>query len=390
MDFRLTAAQEALREEVRAFLGATLPRYQSEPPSDAWMVGFSREFSREFAARGWIGYTWPARYGGREGSYLERLVITEECLRAGAPVAAHWMSDRQIGPALLAYGNEEQRAEFLPKIARAEVVFCIGMSEPNAGSDLASLKTRAVEDGDFFVVDGHKIWTSGAHEADFCYLVARTDPAAPKHKGISELLVDMRAPGITIRPVVDLTGKHHFNEVFFEGVRVHRRYLVGEKNRGWYQIASQLDYERSGMERLLSNWVVHRAVRAFATEAGLTADPVLRDKLARLEIELEIGRWMIYRVAWLLTQGVVPNRESATTKAFSTDVEQRVAEVAGEVLGPYAALMPGSRAAKLAGRVARAILFSPAYTIQGGTSQVLRNIIALRALGLPAEPPAKR
>ena len=194
----------------------------------------------------------------------------------------------------------------------------------------------------------------------------------------------MRSPGITIRPVVDLTGEHHFNEVFFENVRVHRRYLVGEKNRGWYQIASQLDYERSGMERLLSNWVVHRDLRAFATETGLTKDPVLRDKLARVETELALGRWMIYRVAWLLSKGVVPNKESAVTKAFATDVEQHVAQVAGEVLGPFAALMPDSRAAKLAGRVARAILFSPAYTIQGGTSQVLRNIIALRALGLPA------
>jgi alkylation response protein AidB-like acyl-CoA dehydrogenase len=384
MDFTLTAEQERLRDDVRAFLRETLPRYQREPLGDAWMIGFSREFSRDFAARGWIGFTWPKRYGGSEGSYLERLVITEECLRAGAPVAAHWMSDRQIGPALLAYGNEEQREEFLPRIARAEIVFCIGMSEPNAGSDLASLKTRAVEDGDFFVLDGHKIWTSGAHEADYCYLVARTDAAAPKHKGISELLVDMRSPGITIRPVVDLTGEHHFNEVFFENVRVHRRYLVGEKNRGWYQIASQLDYERSGMERLLSNWVVHRDLRAFATENGLTKDPVLRDKLARVETELELGRWMIYRVAWLLSKGVVPNKESAVTKAFATDVEQHVAQVAGEVLGPFAALMPNSRAAKLAGRVARAILFSPAYTIQGGTSQVLRNIIALRALGLPA------
>ena len=384
MDFTLTAEQEKLRDDVRAFLRETLPRYQREPLGDAWMIGFSREFSRDFAARGWIGFTWPKRYGGSEGSYLERLVITEECLRAGAPVAAHWMSDRQIGPALLAYGNEEQREEFLPRIARAEIVFCIGMSEPNAGSDLASLKTRAVEDGDFFVLDGHKIWTSGAHEADYCYLVARTDAAAPKHKGISELLVDMRSPGITIRPVVDLTGEHHFNEVFFENVRVHRRYLVGEKNRGWYQIASQLDYERSGMERLLSNWVVHRDLRAFATETGLTKDPVLRDKLARVETELALGRWMIYRVAWLLSKGVVPNKESAVTKAFATDVEQHVAQVLGEVLGPFAALMPESRATKLAGRVARAILFSPAYTIQGGTSQVLRNIIALRALGLPA------
>lgn len=384
MDFASSPEQTALRDEVRSFLAATLPRYQPEPLADAWMIGFSREFSREFAAKGWIGYTWPKRYGGREGSYLERLVITEECLRAGAPVAAHWMSDRQMGPAILAYGSEEQREWFLPRIIRAEITFCIGMSEPNAGSDLASLRTRAVEDGDHFVIDGHKIWTSGAHEADFCYLVARTDPDVPKHKGISEFLVDMKTPGITIRPIVDMTGEHHFNEVFLEGVRVPKTALVGEKNRGWYQIASQLDFERSGMERLLSNWVVYRDVREWAKQQGLTQSPVIRSELAKLETDLEIGRWMIYRIAWLLSKGVVPNRESAVTKAFSNDVEQRLATLCGEILGPHALLMPGSPAAILSGRVARALVFAPAYTIQGGTAQVLRNIIATRALGLPA------
>src|SRR2546421_557110 len=205
MDFALTPTQAALQGEVRAFLRDTLPA--GEARDDGWIVGFSREFSRALGARGWIGYTWPQRYGGKEGSYLERLIITEELLRAGAPVGAHWLADRQIGPALLAYGSEEQRSDILPGIARGESVFCIGMSEPNAGSDLASLRTRAVEDGDFFVVDGHKIWTTNAHTADYCYLVARTDPGAPKHKGVSEFLVDMRSPGITVRPLVDLSRR---------------------------------------------------------------------------------------------------------------------------------------------------------------------------------------
>ncbi len=382
MDFSFTPKQSALREAIREFLDEELA---GQPAfDDAWMVGVSRDFSRKLGARGWIGYTWPKGYGGQEGSYLERLILTEELLRAGAPVAAHWMADRQIGPALLAYGSEEHKREFLPRIARGELVFCIGMSEPNAGSDLASLKTRAVEDGDFFVVDGHKIWTSAAHEADYCYLVTRTDPTVPKHKGLSELLVDMKLPGITIRPIVDMTGEHHFNEIFFEGVRVHRRYLVGEKNRGWYQIASQLDYERSGMERLLSNATIFRDLRDHARDEGLFTLPLWRDRFARLETALEIGRWMIYRVAWLLSSGVVPNRESAVTKTFATDVEQQVAELAGEVMGAHSQLAPGSPAARLAGRVSRALLFAPAYTIQGGTSQILRNIIAMRALGLPA------
>ncbi|MBI2963026.1 MAG: acyl-CoA dehydrogenase family protein [Deltaproteobacteria bacterium] len=382
MDFAPTPAEERLREEVRAFLRERLA--PADARDDGWIVGFSREFSRALGERGWIGYTWPKRYGGSEGSYLERLIITEELLRAGAPVAAHWMADRQIGPALLAHGSEEQRRELLPRIVRGELVFCVGMSEPNAGSDLAALRTRAVADGDHYVVDGHKIWTTNAHEADYCYLVARTDPHAAKHRGLSELLVDMRTPGITVRPIIDMAGEHHFNEIFFEGVRVERRWLVGEENRGWYQIAAQLDYERSGIERLLSNARVLEDVRAHARETGLAEDPLWRDRLASVLTRVTIGRWLIYRVAWLLSQGIVPNKESALTKAFATELEQEIAELAAQALGPHALLLPGSPAARLAGRVARAVAFAPGYTIMGGTSTILRNILALRGLGLPA------
>jgi alkylation response protein AidB-like acyl-CoA dehydrogenase len=384
MEFALAPNQRALRAEVREFLRQALPPEGERELEDSWIVGFSKEFSAALGARGWIGYTWPKRYGGQEGSYLERLIITEELLRTGAPAAAHWAGDRQIGPALLAYGNDEQREEFLPRIVRGALVFCLGMSEPNAGSDLAALKTRATEDGDFYVIDGHKIWTSFAHQADYCYLVARTDPQAPKHKGISEFLVDMRTPGITVTPIVDMAGEHHFNETFFEGVRIHKRYLIGQKNRGWYQIASQLDYERSGIERLLSNWLLLRDVVAFARTQGLATDPIWRDRLARVETELQIGRWHVYRVAWLLSNGVVPNTEAALAKTYCTDVEQQVAVLVGELLGAHAQLLRGSAAARLQGRVARALLFAPAYTIQGGTSNILRNIIAVRGLGLPS------
>lgn len=381
MDFAPTPSEARLREEVREFLRERLTAEAA--CDDGWIVGFSREFSRALGERGWIGYTWPKRYGGQEGSYLERLVVTEELLRAGAPVSAHWFGDRQIGPALLAYGSEEQRQELLPRIVRGEISFCIGMSEPNAGSDLASLRTRAVPDGDSFVIDGHKIWTTHAHEADFCYLVARTDPAVAKHKGLSEFLVDMHSPGVTVRPIVDMVGEHHFNEIFFEGVRVPRRALVGEMNRGWYQIASQLDYERSGIERLLSNVRVFEDVRRYARETGLGQDRLWRDRLAGIDTRLSTGRWLIYRVAWLLTQGIVPNKESALTKAFATELEQDIATLAGEILGIRSTLAPGSATAALAGRVGRAVCFAPAYTIMGGTSSILRNILATRGLGLP-------
>jgi len=382
MDFAPTAAEERLREEVRGFLAANLS--EDARCDDGWIVGFSREFSKKLGARGWIGYTWPKRYGGSDGSYLERLIITEELLRAGAPVGAHWLTDRQVGASLLAYGSEPQRESLLPRITRGELMFCIGMSEPNAGSDLASLKTRAVEDGDHFVIDGHKIWTTGAHEADYCYLVARTDAAAAKHKGISEFLVDMKTPGITVRPIIDMVGEHHFNEIFFESVRIPRSALVGQQNRGWYQITAQLDYERSGIERLLSNNRIFADARRYAEETGLAREPLWRDRIASVETRLSIGRWLIYRVAWLLTRGIIPNKESALTKAFSTELEQEIAELAGQILGPHALLAPGSPAARLAGRIARALVFAPSYTIMGGTSTILRNIIALRGLGLPA------
>jgi alkylation response protein AidB-like acyl-CoA dehydrogenase len=382
MDFALTPEQQRFRQEIRAFLASEVP--PDATTEDGWIVGFSREFSRKLGERGWIGLTWPKKYGGQERSYLDRVILTEELLRAGAPVAAHWLGDRQVGPALLAYGSEEQKAEILPRVTKGEIVFCLGMSEPGSGSDLASLRTKAVEEGDYFSLTGQKIWTSFAHVADYAYLVARTDPNAPKHKGISEFLIDMKTPGITVRPLVDITGEHHFNEVFFDNVRIEKKWLIGEQNRGWYQIASQLDYERSGIERLLSNYPLFRDAVRYAQEQGLTNDPLVRNQLAQLQIELDMGRFMVYKVAWLLSKGMVPNYEAAMAKCFCTEVEQRIAQTVSNLLGDYAVLLPGSPATRLAGRAAQEYLYAPAYTIQGGTSNVLRNIMAIRGLGLQA------
>ncbi|MFQ5827389.1 MAG: acyl-CoA dehydrogenase family protein, partial [Dehalococcoidia bacterium] len=250
MDFKLTEEQERFRQEIRGFLEEEMKAGTFQPTPDAWLEGFSPEFSRKIAQRGWIGLTWPRQYGGQERSYLDRLIYTEEVLRYGAPVCAHWPGDRQVGPSLIHYGTEEQRQEFLPQIIRGEMFFCLGMSEPEAGSDLASLRTRAEEKEDCFVINGQKVWTGSAHLADYVYLVVRTDPDVAKHKGISEFIVDMKTPGIEVRPLVDLVGMHHLNEVYFDNVRVPKSALIGQKNNGWYQIAAQLDYERSGMERL--------------------------------------------------------------------------------------------------------------------------------------------
>ena len=380
MDFAFTPEQDAFRAEIRDFLSEEMAT--RSPVEDGWITGFSREFSQKLGAKGWIGLTWPKQYGGQEKSYLDRLILTEELLRAGAPVAAHWLGDRQVGPALLAYGSDEQRAHILPRVTKGEIVFCIGMSEPGSGSDLASLRMKAVDEGDNFSLTGQKIWTSFAHVADYAYMVVRTDPDAPKHKGISEFMVDMKTQGIDVRPLVDIVGEHHFNEVFFDNVKVPKEWMIGEKNRGWYQIAAQLDYERSGIERVLSNYPLFRDALQYARETGQTKDPIIRNKLAQMQIELELGRSMVYRVAWMLTQGRVPNHESAMAKCYCTEVEQRIAETVSSLLGDYAVLMPDSPAVRLSGRAAREYLYAPAYTIQGGTSNVLRNIIATRGLGL--------
>lgn len=387
MDFRFTAEQEEFRKEVREFLEKELPVLST--PEDSWIISASTEFTRKMGEKGWIGMTWPKEYSGQGRSYIDRLILTEEMLRYGAPTAAHWFTDRQIGPAILAHGSEEQKKWFLPRIARGELVFSLGMSEPEAGSDLAAVRTKAIEDDKGFVLNGQKVWTSGAHIADYIYLVVRTDPEASKHKGISELIVDLKTPGITVRPLIDITGGSHFNEVFFDNARVPKTALIGQQNRGWYQIISQLDYERSGIERLMGNYPLLKDIFDYAKTTKrdgrlLCEEPDVRHKLAQLQVEFEVGRLLIYKVAWLLSLGLVPNYESALAKVYCTEFEQRLANVATQVLGLHGQLMVDSKWARLGGRVPRAYLYCPGYTIQGGTSEILRNIIARRGLGLPS------
>jgi len=385
VDFRLAPAHQAFRDDVRAFLEKEVSAAGRAIREDGWVVGFSREFSRKLGERGWLGLTWPRQYGGGERSVLERLILTEELLRSGAPVAAHWLGDRQVGPSILRFGTEEQRREILPQITAGAIVFCVALSEPNAGSDAAAVATQALAHGDRFVIRGQKIWTSFAHQADWCYLVARTDASGPKHKGISEFIVPMATPGITVRPLVDMTGEHHFNEVFFDDVRVPRTALIGQQDRGWYQIAVQLDYERGGIERVLSNWrVLDDALAAFRG-TDVLRDPRTRDRVAALRIDLEAARSMVYRIAWLADHGRVPNVEAAIAKSFGTELEQRIADTVAGLFQLSALGMAGSEHAALGGRVARAVLYAPAYTIQGGTSNILRNVIAHRGLGLPQD-----
>jgi alkylation response protein AidB-like acyl-CoA dehydrogenase len=391
MDFKFNDEQESLRKEVRSFLEDELKKGNFKTHCDAWMGGYSREFSKKMGEKGWIGYCWPKDHCGQGKSYIDRLVITEEIVRYGAPAAFHWFADRQMGPSIIRHGTKEQQDFFLLRIVRGELCFGIGMSEPEAGCDLASLRTKAVLDGDNYVINGQKVWTSGAQHIDYIYLVARTDQEAPKHKGISEFIIDMKTPGIDVRPLIDMTGGHHYNEVFFDNVRIPKTTMVGGLNKGFYQIAQQLDYERSGVERLMTNYPLLEDIIKYVKETKHFDQPIskeinIRQSVADLVVSFEAGRLLTYRVAWIMDQGKLPTTEAALAKAFSTSFEQQLAQVATQIPGLYGTLREGSKGVPTAFRDAptESHIFSPAYTIQGGTNEILRNIIAGRGLGLPS------
>lgn len=388
MDFRFSPEQEAFRKEVSDFLKEEIRDGAFQPMCDGWIQGYSPEFTGKMAARGWIGLSWPREYGGQGRSETDRLILTEELLRYGAPAACHWFADRQIGRSIIAHGTEEQKQELLPLILKGEAYIGLGMSEPEAGSDLASLQTRAVEDGDDYIIDGQKMWTSCARYMTHVYLVARTDSDAPKHRGISEFVIDASLPGISVRPTIDITGSEAWGEVFYDGVRVPKRYLIGEKNRGFYQILNQLDYERAGLERLMGNYPLFEAIIGFTRETErngvpLCKDPLIRDKLARLQVEFEMGRLLTYRVVLVMEQGRAPNVEAAMAKAYCTTFEQRLASVATEMLGLYGQLVAESKWAPILGMAPHSYLGSKGYSLQAGTTEVLKNIVATRGLGLP-------
>jgi len=388
MDFKFTEEQEKFRQEIRDFLEGEIKQGLWQPTCDAWIMAFDPGFTKRVSERGWIGLMWPKEHGGQGRSFIDRLILTEEMLRYGAPGGCHWFADRQIGGAIVHYGTEEQRRELLPIILRGEAYVGLGMSEPEAGSDLASLKTRATEDGDDYIIDGQKVWTSGGSHINWMYLVARTDPDAPKHRGISEFFFRTDLPGITVTPIVDITGGVHFNEVFFDSVRVPKTCLIGEKNRGFYQILNQLDYERSGMERLMGNYSLFEALIQYAKETKrngkpLSKDPVIRSKLAQLKIEFEIGRLHMYRVALVMDEGRAPNWESSMSKVYGTAFEQRLAATAIEIAGLYGQLSPESKWVPMSGLAYHSYLSSKGYSLQGGTTEILKNILALRKLELP-------
>ena len=364
MDFTWTPEQNELRERARKVATEAVARYGRF--NDSWMNGYSKEFAKEMAAQGWIGMTWPVEFGGGGRPAIDRLIGGEEMIAAGAPIAAMWFADRQMGPTLITYGRPDQQAEFLPAMLSGDTTWCIGMSEPNAGSDLASLKTSAVRDGDHWVINGQKIWTSFGADADYCYLICRTRNDGPPHAGISEIIVPMDTPGIEIRRIEDLTTNRHFCEVFYTDVRVPLANLVGVEGNAFKQTMRQLEHERGGIDRLVSNHAVYRMAR----ERADTSDPLIRQEITALETGYRLGRILVIRE--VLKQA--PAGFSAATKCFCTEHEQRVANFVARVFGAEAMLWND---------ITQGLAYAPAYTIMGGTSNVMRNILGERVLGLP-------
>jgi alkylation response protein AidB-like acyl-CoA dehydrogenase len=353
---------------VREFLGAEIAAGTFEPRCDAWLSGHDPAFSRTLASHGWVGMTLPRAYGGTERTAVERFVVVEELLAHGAPVAAHWIADRQTGPLLLKYGSEAQRQRFLPAIAAGACYFAIGMSEPDAGSDLASIRTSATKVDSGWRLNGQKVWTSHAHRSHFSIVLCRTSPRGDRpHEGLSQVVVDLEAPGVTIRPIATMTGDAHFCEMHFDDVLVPDEMLVGEAGQGWAQVLSELAFERSGPERYLSTYPLFAAL---VDELGPQPDVRGAEVIGRLAAHASALHQMSLRVAERIDAGEAPAREAATAKELGTRFEREVAEAARSVV-EFESASPRFKAL-----YAGAILHGPGFTLRGGTNEILRGIIA--------------
>ncbi len=403
MDWNDSPEQADFRSQVREVIQTKLPeRYQhganqegprswqsdrisTEPAAKA----AADEWAGALAERGWIAPHWPKEYGGAGLSPMEQFIFKQEMAQAQAP-SVGGMGVSLLGPTLIVHGTEEQRAEHLPRILSGEVAWAEGYSEPGAGSDLASLQTRAIRDGDEYVINGQKIWTSGAHTADWLFALVRTDPEAPKHRGISFLMMDIHTPGLNVRPLINMAWEHGFNETFFEDVHVPTKNLVGDENRGWYVGASLLDFERSNIagaienRRLISDLIDYAASEAGRGKSRLSESVSLRHEMAEAYVQTEVLFNFSFRVISMQNRGLIPNYEASTSKLFNSELVQRVARLGTKVFGQYANLWDKDEArAPLGGDFTRLYVTSIPRTIAAGSSEIQRNIIATRGLGLP-------
>ena len=372
--YELPPEAQALRKEVRGFLAETLHNKPAVERARSWSGG-DREFSKKLGARGWIGMTWPKKYGGHEMSYAERYVVIEEVLVAGAPVGSHWVADRQSGPLLLRFGTEEQRRTILPRIASGELCFCIGMSEPGSGSDLASVRTRGRRVDGGWKVTGQKIWTSNAQHADWMIALVRTGEGTERHAGLSQMLIDMKSPGLTVRPIANLTGESHFNEVFLDDVFVPDNMLIGAEGDGWRQVGAELAYERSGPERYLSSI---RVLLEFLRVVGNQPSEAERLLIGEMTARMWTLRQMSLSIAGKLAAGENPAVAAAVVKDLGTSLEQDIPR-AVQALAREDCDLSGNDPFQ---RTLNYLLqTSPSFSLRGGTREILRGIIA-RELGL--------
>jgi alkylation response protein AidB-like acyl-CoA dehydrogenase len=388
MDLSYSAAEERFRSELREWIAANPPG--PEPDQlDAW-VAYGKSWQCRLYEAGWCGVHWPAEYGGRGASLIEQIIFQEEMARAKAPLLINLAGLTMGGPVLISHGTPVQKQRYLKKILSAEEIWCQGFSEPNAGSDLAALNTRAVLDGDDFIINGQKVWTSFARYADWCMLLVRTDPDVPKHRGITFLLVDMHSPGITVRPLKQISGEEDFNEVFFEEVRVPRENVIGEVNGGWEITITTLMHERQTLtfsrqlqSRVALQDLLH-LVRTFpSAQAPARCDPVVRQKLAAAYIDSHAMKYTALRNLTRVLRGGDPGPEGSIEKLFWSEMYQRMLETALEIEGPFAQLLKGSTHAVADGIWPHLFLYSRGRTIAAGSSEIQRNIIAERVLGLP-------
>ena len=382
MDFKLTAEQAAFQAEVQAFIDKEVPEaWQSGRGEGEERAGLERDIRRKLAAKSWLTLAWPRQYGGLDASPMQQMVFNE--LMSYHSVPSFSMGVAWVGPVMMLYGSEEQKEHYIPRIANDTDVWCTLYSEPGSGSDLASLQTRAVRDGDDFVINGQKIWTSGGHRSDWGWLACRTNQDVPKHKGISMFAVKMDSPGITVRPLVNMAGTHEFNEIFFEDVRVPASQMVGEQDRGWYSLAVGLDFERSSIGATSAARRNVEDIVAIVRGSGRELDGSVRTRLVDSAIAVQVMRNMGYKIAAEQERtGVAPTREAQMAKLFGAELNQRIQAVGLQVLGMEGqAARPGSFATRMHYSFLRAV----ANTIEGGTSEIQRNVIATRALGLPRE-----
>jgi alkylation response protein AidB-like acyl-CoA dehydrogenase len=390
MDMRFGAKEEAFRSEVREFLSENLPKrdgpaggHDSRTNDQAFED--AKRFNAALATRGWIAPAWPKEYGGLGASIYEQMVMNEELGYAGAPdTGTRGFGVGMIGPTLIIHGNEDQKKAHLPRILSGDAIWCQGYSEPGAGSDLASLQTRAVRDGDDYVVNGQKIWTSGGHRANWMFLLARTDPDAPKHRGISFLLLDIKnTPGVEIRPLINMANRHHFNEVFFDNVRIPRENLVGEENRGWYVGMTLLDFERSGIGTTAAQRRTLERLTGYLKDAPAWKRERGRLGLAELVIENNVCKYLGYRIGDMQAKGRHPSYEASMIKVFQSELGQRIYRFGVNTLGLWGQLVPEDPNAPFGGEMPEQYLTTVPATIYSGSNEIQRNIIATRGLGLP-------